>query len=50
MGVAVMGESNESTPAAIVRGVNVFWSDRKFSWKDMAVEKSEDIYLRGVLD
>jgi coenzyme F420-0:L-glutamate ligase/coenzyme F420-1:gamma-L-glutamate ligase len=47
MGVAVMGESNESTPAAVVRGANVFWSDRKFSWKDMAVEKSEDIYLRG---
>jgi len=47
MGVAIMGESDESTPAAVVRGANVFWSDRKFSWKDMAVEVSEDIYLRG---
>ncbi|HEX2106351.1 MAG TPA: coenzyme F420-0:L-glutamate ligase [Nitrososphaera sp.] len=46
MGVAVMGESNESTPVAIVRGANVVWSDRKFSWKDMAVDPSEDIYLR----
>jgi coenzyme F420-0:L-glutamate ligase/coenzyme F420-1:gamma-L-glutamate ligase len=47
MGVMVMGESDESTPVAVVRGANVLWSDRKFSWKDMAVEPSEDIYLRG---
>ena len=47
MGVMVMGESDESTPAAVVRGANVLWSDRKFSWKDMAVEPFEDIYLRG---
>lgn len=46
MGVMVMGESDESTPAAVVRGANVLWSDRKFSWKDMAVEPFEDIYLR----
>jgi coenzyme F420-0:L-glutamate ligase/coenzyme F420-1:gamma-L-glutamate ligase len=47
MGIAVMGESNESTPVAVVRGANVIWSDKKFSWRDMAVEASEDIYLRG---
>ena len=47
MGVMVMGESDESTPAAVVRGANVLWSDRKFSWKDMAIEPFEDIYLRG---
>jgi coenzyme F420-0:L-glutamate ligase len=47
MGVAVMGESDESTPAAVVRGANVVWSNNKFSWKDMAVEPFEDIYLRG---
>ena len=47
MGVAVMGESDESTPAPVVRGANVVWSDKKFSWKDMAVEPSQDIYLRG---
>jgi coenzyme F420-0:L-glutamate ligase / coenzyme F420-1:gamma-L-glutamate ligase len=48
MGVAVMGESDESTPAAVVRGAKVTWSDKKFSWKDMAVSPSQDIYLRGV--
>jgi coenzyme F420-0:L-glutamate ligase len=47
MGIAVMGEGNESTPAAVVRGANVVWSDKKFSWKDMAVGPSQDIYLRG---
>jgi coenzyme F420-0:L-glutamate ligase / coenzyme F420-1:gamma-L-glutamate ligase len=47
MGVAVMGESSESTPAAVVRGAHVLWSDRKLSWKDMAVDPSQDIYLRG---
>ena len=50
MGVAVMGESDESTPAAVVRGANVIWSDKKFSWRDMAVEPSQDIYLRGNLE
>jgi coenzyme F420-0:L-glutamate ligase / coenzyme F420-1:gamma-L-glutamate ligase len=47
MGVMVMGESDESIPVAVVRGANVLWSDRKFSWKDMAVEPFEDIYLRA---
>jgi coenzyme F420-0:L-glutamate ligase / coenzyme F420-1:gamma-L-glutamate ligase len=50
MGVGVMGESNESTPAAVVRGANVVWSDKKFSWKDMAIEPFQDIYLRGNLE
>jgi coenzyme F420-0:L-glutamate ligase/coenzyme F420-1:gamma-L-glutamate ligase len=50
MGVAVMGESDESTPATVIRGANVIWSDREFSWKDMAVEPSQDIYLRGNLE
>jgi coenzyme F420-0:L-glutamate ligase / coenzyme F420-1:gamma-L-glutamate ligase len=48
MGVAVMGESDESTPAAVVRKAKVIWSDKKFSWTDMAVEPSQDIYLRGM--
>lgn len=48
MGVAVMGESDESTPAVVVRGAKVSWSERKFSWKDMAVEPTQDIYLRGI--
>ncbi|HXG07913.1 MAG TPA: coenzyme F420-0:L-glutamate ligase [Nitrososphaera sp.] len=48
MGVAVMGESDESTPVSVVRGAKVIWSERKFSWRDMAVEPSQDIYLRAV--
>lgn len=47
MGVAVMGESDESTPAAVVRGAKVKWSDEKFSWRHMAVEPEQDIYLRS---
>ena len=47
MGEAVMGESDESTPAAVVREADVVWSHKKFSWKDMAVDPSQDIYLRG---
>jgi coenzyme F420-0:L-glutamate ligase/coenzyme F420-1:gamma-L-glutamate ligase len=48
MGVALMGESDDSTPAAVVRGAQVTWSDEKFSWKDMAVSPDQDIYLRGI--
>jgi coenzyme F420-0:L-glutamate ligase len=48
MGVAVMGESNESTPAAVVRGARVKWSWKRFSWRDMAVSPRHDIYLRSV--
>jgi coenzyme F420-0:L-glutamate ligase len=48
MGVAAMGESDESTPAAVVRGAKVQWTDRRISWKDMAVTPQVDIYLRGV--
>lgn len=47
MGVAVMGESDESTPVAVVRGAKVTWSEKRFSWKDMAVSPAQDIYLRG---
>lgn len=48
MGVAVMGESAESTPAAVVRGFPVIWTDRRLTWRDMAVPSSVDIYLRGL--
>jgi coenzyme F420-0:L-glutamate ligase len=48
MGVAVMGESDDSIPAVVVRDAKVTWSDKKFSWKDMAVTPSQDIYLNGV--
>lgn len=48
MGVAVMGESAESTPAAVVRGFEVAWTDRRLSWRDMAVPAKIDIYLQGM--
>lgn len=46
-GVAVMREAAESTPAAVVRGFPVIWTERRLSWKDMAVPARQDIYLRG---
>jgi coenzyme F420-0:L-glutamate ligase len=50
MGVAVMGESDESTPVAVVRGAKVTWSDEKLTWQDMAVEPEQDIYLRSLVN
>ena len=50
MGVASMGESNESTPVAIVRGAEVQWSEKRFCWKDMAVSPKIDIYLSARKD
>jgi F420-0:gamma-glutamyl ligase len=43
-----MGESAESTPAAVVRGFGVTWTERRLSWKDMAVPAKIDIYLQGL--
>jgi F420-0:gamma-glutamyl ligase len=48
MAVAVMGETDESTPAAVIRGMKVTSTNRKLSWHDMAVEPSQDIYTRGL--
>lgn len=48
MGVFVMGESDESTPAAVVRGARVQWTTRKLSWKDMAVSPEVDIYHSSI--
>jgi len=47
VGVALMGESAESTPAAVVRGFQVTWTERRLSWRDMAVSAKRDIYFRG---
>jgi coenzyme F420-0:L-glutamate ligase len=49
MAVAVMGEGNESLPAAVVRGLSVIPTDRKLSWRDNAVHPAQDLYLRGLL-
>jgi coenzyme F420-0:L-glutamate ligase/coenzyme F420-1:gamma-L-glutamate ligase len=48
IGVSVMGESNESIPAIIIRNTKVMATDRKLSWYDMAVDATEDIYIRGL--
>jgi F420-0:gamma-glutamyl ligase len=45
MGIVIMGESDESRPAAIIRGAEVEWSNKKFCWRDMAVAPEIDIYL-----
>jgi F420-0:gamma-glutamyl ligase len=43
-----MGEGNESTPIAVIRGIRVIATDRKLSWHDMAVDARQDIYIRGL--
>ena len=48
IGVSVMGESNESIPVIIIRNTKVMATDRKLSWHDMAVDATEDIYIRGL--
>jgi coenzyme F420-0:L-glutamate ligase / coenzyme F420-1:gamma-L-glutamate ligase len=48
IGVSVMGESNESIPAIVIRDTKVIATDRKLSWHDMAVDAAEDIYIRGM--
>lgn len=48
MGVFVMGESNESIPIVVIRGVDVNRTERNLSMKDMTVEPKVDIYLRNL--
>ena len=48
MAVAVMGEGNESIPAAVIRGIEVTSTDRKLSWRDTTVWADQDLYLRGL--
>jgi coenzyme F420-0:L-glutamate ligase / coenzyme F420-1:gamma-L-glutamate ligase len=50
MAVAVMGEGSEATPAAVVRGASVTWTEKNLSWKDMAVSPEIDIYLSARTD
>jgi F420-0:gamma-glutamyl ligase len=47
--VAVMGEGNESLPAAVIRGLRVMPTDRKLSKLDTAIHPAQDLYLRGLL-
>ena len=48
MAVAVMGESDESTPAAVIRGTKVVATNRTLTSHDMLVEPAQDIYIRGL--
>jgi coenzyme F420-0:L-glutamate ligase / coenzyme F420-1:gamma-L-glutamate ligase len=48
MGVAVMGEANESTPAVVIRGFKVTPTDRKLSKDDITIDPSQDIYIRSL--
>lgn len=48
MGVFVMGESNESIPIVVIRGVKVTPTERKLGMKDMTVSPKVDIYLRSM--
>jgi coenzyme F420-0:L-glutamate ligase len=46
--VFMMGESNESIPAVVIRGADVKKTQRKLSMKDMTVNPKIDIYLRDM--
>lgn len=48
IGVSAMGESNELIPAVVIRNIKVIATDRKLCWHDMAVDATEDIYMRAV--
>ena len=48
MGVAVMGEANESTPAVVIRGFKVTPTNRKLSKDDMTIDPNQDIYIRSL--
>jgi coenzyme F420-0:L-glutamate ligase len=49
MGVALMGESNESIPIVIARGFKVTFSRRLLSSRDMTVSYSNDLYFSSNL-
>ncbi len=44
----LIGESNESIPIVIVRDLNIDWDDREVSWRDLAIEYDQCIYIRGL--
>jgi coenzyme F420-0:L-glutamate ligase / coenzyme F420-1:gamma-L-glutamate ligase len=46
MGTFVMGESNESIPVVVIRGINIPFTDRRLSWRDLAIDHETDIYFR----
>ena len=48
IGVMTMGEGDESIPAVIIRGVQFRRREEDLDWRNMAVEPSQDIYLRKI--
>jgi len=48
MGTFVMGESNESIPVVVIRGMNISFTDRRLSWEDLAIDYETDIYFRSM--
>ena len=48
MGVALMGESNESIPIVIARGPKVTPTNRLLNNRDMSVRFSNDLYFKAV--
>jgi coenzyme F420-0:L-glutamate ligase len=48
IGVMIMGEGDESIPAVIIRGVQFRRREEDLDWRDMAVEPSQDVYLRKI--
>lgn len=44
----VMGETDESTPVAIVRGLNMKMSNASYGWDDLAIDHDQCIYVRGL--
>jgi coenzyme F420-0:L-glutamate ligase len=49
MGVALMGESNESIPIVVARGFKATFSRRLLSSRDMTVSFSSDLYFKSKL-
>ena len=47
IGVALMGESRESTPVVVVRGFEVMEDNKHMNWQDLAIDPLEDIYRRS---
>jgi len=47
IGVALMGESLESTPVVVIRGFEVKEDNRQMNWQDLAIDPLEDIYRRS---
>ena len=48
MGTFVMGESNESIPLVVIRGINIAFTERRLSWEDLAIDYETDIYFPSI--